>query len=730
MVNSRRVNRCFILFLLVNLLGRTSSRGREPEEQVEKNWVDNRWNQTILGPFQACTLQFANGTVAKALAVNTGGKSGNSAVCYDTTTGSLRAAWIGGFLQFDPARYGLINKPRAAGAVQFLGPKGPAWNAPVEYLGTEIRGDRVLLRWRVDQSEVTESPSADEANGLTVISRTLEIAPSNKSLRLTLLDDESRMATIEKMDGVSLARVDHGGNSMVIVVRGDATIDANDASGKNPVIEFRAADRVRSAELSVWCGTKARLAEVADSVARRLGPIALPSSSVNAHWPSVETKGELGAGKQPWVIDTLTAPYDNPWKALLFFSGVDFLPNGDLLACTIHGDVWLVQGVDAQLSKLTWHRFATGLFQPLGLRVVDGRIYVLGRDRITVLRDLDANGEADVYENFSDLIETSAGGHDYVTCLETDVSGNFYYVDPRGVHRISSDGKSSETIASGWRNPNGMSVGPDRTITVAPQEGNWTPSSHIDVVRRDGYYGFGGPRITPERPLGYDLPLCWIPRSVDNSTGSQVWVTNDRWGIARGELLNLSFGRCSVQLVLRETVQGQAQGGVVALPGRFISGVMRGTFSPFDRQLYLAGAQGWQTAATRDGCIQRMRYTGGAVRFPIGLAARRNGLHIKFSTPLQKTTAEDPGSYNIEQWNYEYASRYGSKEFSLVHPGAVGRDPVEIKSAHLLDDQCTVVLEIPSIRPVMQMHVEWNLTAADGAPVRGEFFNTIHHLGE
>ena len=301
------------------------------------------------------------------------------------------------------------------------------------------------------------------------------------------------------------------------------------------------------------------------------------------------------------------------------------------------------------------------------------------------------------------LAFTGSSVHDYVTCLETDVSGNFYYVDPRGVHRIAADGKSNETIASGWRNPNGMSVGPDRTITVAPQEGNWTPSSHIDVVRPGGYYGFGGPHVAPERPLGYDLPLCWIPRSVDNSTGSQVWVTSDRWGIPRGELLNLSFGRCSVQLVLRETVNGQPQGGVVPLPGRFISGVMRGTFSPIDGQLYLAGAQGWQTAATRDGCLQRMRSTGEPLRIPIGLAARRNGLQIKFATPLKKATAEDIGSYDVEQWNYEYAERYGSKEFSVAHRGVVGRDPVEIKSAKLLDDGCTVLLEIPSIAPVMRI---------------------------
>ena len=30
--------------------------------------------------------------------------------------------------------------------------------------------------------------------------------------------------------------------------------------------------------------------------------------------------------------------------------------------------------MDAKLGKLTWKRFATGLYQPLGLKVVDGKV--------------------------------------------------------------------------------------------------------------------------------------------------------------------------------------------------------------------------------------------------------------------------------------------------------------------------------------------------------------------
>ena len=85
-------------------------------------------------------------------------------------------------------------------------------------------------------------------------------------------------------------------------------------------------------------------------------------------WTPLTTRGQRGFGNDAYVIDTVTVPYDNPWKALFFTAGVDFLPNGDAAVCTIHGDVWLVSGIDDGLQKITWRRFATGLFQPLGLR--------------------------------------------------------------------------------------------------------------------------------------------------------------------------------------------------------------------------------------------------------------------------------------------------------------------------------------------------------------------------
>src|SRR5436190_13980029 len=98
-------------------------------------------------------------------------------------------------------------------------------------------------------------------------------------------------------------------------------------------------------------------------------------------------------------------------------------------------------------------------------------------------------------------LPTTDRGHDYITCLETDAAGNFYFVSWHGLYKVSPDGKKTELVSTGFRNPNGMSVGPDGTLTVAPQEGEWTPASAIFVAKPGSYHGYGGPKVTTRRPL-------------------------------------------------------------------------------------------------------------------------------------------------------------------------------------------------------------------------------------
>lgn len=635
----------------------------------EKDWADARWNQADVGPFMTSALQVGDQTILRAISV----KVGAGGVVFDPDTLTLRAGWTGGFLSFSPARYGLIEKPKIAGEIRWTAPPGPAWNSPGRFVGLEVTGSSVVFKYRVDDVLIAESAGPGK--------RKILVGPRERPLTL-VLPKGTRVEGAPSRSLEDRERVEFAPSPTPTTV----------GAGEGPESPDIGADLER--------------------------------------WAPVDTRGQLGREKGPYVVDTLTVPYDNPWKALMFLSGLDFFKNGDAAVCTIHGDVWIVSGIDEKLEKLTWKRYATGLYQALGLKIVDDKVYVLGRDRITRLHDLNGDGEADFYESFCSDLPTSAGGHDYITCLETDAAGNFYFVSWHGLYKVSPDGKKTELVSTGFRNPNGLSVGPDGTITVAPQEGEWTPASAIMVAKPGSYHGYGGPKVTPERPLGYEPPICWIPRGIDNSTGGQVWVDSDRWGPLKGQLLNLSFGQSSLMLVLREQVEGLTQGGVVPMKVGFASGAIRGRFNPKDGQLYVVGTKGWVSNATRDGCLQRVRYTGAKVTLPLEMHAGAGGLSLRFAEPLDKELAEDGDSWAAEQWNYKYAAEYGSKEYSANADGVEGHDAVAVKSAKLSDDGRTVLLAMPALKPVMQLRLRYSLRSADGAPVKGEIDSTIHRLGQ
>ena len=170
--------------------------------------------------------------------------------------------------------------------------------------------------------------------------------------------------------------------------------------------------------------------------------------------------------------------------------------------------------------------------------------------------------------------------------------------------------------------------------------------------------------------------MVYLPRLVDNSAGGQVYVDSDRWGPLRHQMIHTSFGTGSHLLLLRDEVEGVLQGAVVPLVGEFLSGAHRGRFSPRDGQLYVTGMGGWGTYTPRNGCFQRVRYTGQPVQLPVGIHAHRNGIALKFSQSLDPTIASQVSSHFAQAWNYRYSAAYGSAEYSTVHYGARGHEPI------------------------------------------------------
>ena len=96
-------------------------------------------------------------------------------------------------------------------------------------------------------------------------------------------------------------------------------------------------------------------------------------------WPEVlKTQAIVGADAEAFAVDVLTHPVNNPWNCQLRTTGFDFFADGKRAAvCTWDGDVWLVAGIDAPGQGLTWQRIASGLFQPLGLKIVREQVHQL-----------------------------------------------------------------------------------------------------------------------------------------------------------------------------------------------------------------------------------------------------------------------------------------------------------------------------------------------------------------
>ncbi|MYF99435.1 hypothetical protein F4212_09920 [Candidatus Poribacteria bacterium] len=446
---------------------------------------------------------------------------------------------------------------------------------------------------------------------------------------------------------------------------------------------------------------------------------------------------------QPFAIDKIDWPSENPWESWIRFGGFDFFPDGNSAALsTWNGDVWTVMGLNDSLGRLVWQRIATGLNQPLGLKIVGDQIYVAGRDQITRLVDLNEDGEIDFYENFNNDVYNSEHFHEQVMDLQTDAAGNFYYMKS-GRHalpsqhphhgtliKVSADGEQSTVIAYGFRASNGLGISPGPTFYGTDQEGFWLPANRLNRITEPGkFYGnLLGWYPPGEPPNTYEPPLCWVAPFVDRSPATLVWIPTDMWAEMGDSLLSVSYGTGKVYTVLQHKTEGIIQGAVTELGVEFPTGVMRGRFHPKSGDLYVAGLFGWSSNKQEDTGFYRVRMTGAPLRTPKSFRAVNDGLVINFYTPLEPESATNSDNWRIQSWEYRWTKNYGSPQ--LKRSGEEGRDIHPVQSVTLSEDGKSVFLNIPSLTPTMQFHVNITCDFADGIPLNCYIHGTIHALEE
>lgn len=433
--------------------------------------------------------------------------------------------------------------------------------------------------------------------------------------------------------------------------------------------------------------------------------------------------------------------------------GMDFLPDGRLAVSTRRGYVYLVSNLEkSSASDAHFHRFASGLHEGLGLKVVDGEIHVVERGALTRLLDTDGDGVADRFENLCNAWGLSGNYHEYAYGLEQDAQGNLYValnvsfirgaespVPYRGwVVRVRPDGEM-EPFCFGFRSPNGMGTNAAGDIFVTDNQGEWVPASPLYHLRKDHFFGHPvSLRWTKEA-----LDKGWAPTTKDGPgdwkrTPAAVWMpyeelsqsatdvvcdlTGGRFGPFSEQLFVGDMTKGTVVRVQLEKVQGEYQGACF-LFRRGCGAVNRMAFGP-DGRLYLSRAnRGWGGGGLGEG-LARLEYSG-KLPFEIhSIHLRPDGFQIRLTKPIANDAVLQPQDVRIEQYGYNNWSNYGSPK--------IDRRALPVKSMSLSADRQEIHLTLDGLTAgrICQITLP-RLAASDGGVLlHPEGFYTINALAE
>ena len=754
---------------------------------LAETWRTNRkpWLDMDYGPVIAASISAGQPDDAsvdakpgdniayKGLAISLTPKK-DASILFDTETLRYAAGWLGDHLVLSDTVYdGKYDAhPYVEGKKVFETDAAPGWahggtfkdprtqpfgNLPEEwgrYRGLYAYGDKTVLSYTVGGVGVLDLPGFTRSDTTQVITRTLEIDPSSKELQLEVervaIGEPATISLETLKPEIGAAKdtlVVYGGIEPYVAgvtgICGNAHWDLSDKGHvrlRIPASKSVQRFKLYMAQSSLEghaLGDFAALIKRAAAV-EPLEPYT--HGGPKRFEKTIVTKGTLGKEPGPYAVDELTLPVDNPWKSWMRIGDIAFFSDDRAAMTTWSGDVWVVSGVNKGLSKLTWKRYATGFAQPLGIDVIDDVVYVLGRDQITRLHDLNGDGEADYYENFNNDFLLTHHYHEFTFHLAHDSEGNFYFgkaarhglpanTPHQGtILKLDKNGKNLQVVCSGIRVPNGgVAIGPNGQITASDQEGHWVPATRINLCTPGSFHGYMWGGSVPAGRTEPDKPILFLPKNVDNSAGGQAWVDNTRWGPFLGSLVHVSYGRSDLFLLMMEKVNGQVQGGAIRFPLEFGTGLLRPKFRPQDGQLYVCGLFGWGTRMRNMGGFYRVRYTGKPVYMPKELHATKGGLYITFTQPLDRSSAENVGNYSCSRWNYKWRANYGSDHYK--RNGEKGHEKVPILSAKLEDDKRTVFLQIADMAEVNQMQTNFRIKAADGTKMDSAIYHTVNVLG-
>ncbi|MEO9477654.1 MAG: family 16 glycoside hydrolase [Cyclobacteriaceae bacterium] len=389
--------------------------------------------------------------------------------------------------------------------------------------------------------------------------------------------------------------------------------------------------------------------------------------------------------------------------------GIDFLSEDEMLVCTWDelGPVYKVSNFRSEdPSQIEVELIASGLAEPLGIKVVDGEIYVLQKQELTKLIDNDGDGLIDEYEAIADDWTVSANFHEFAFglvykdgyfygALATDILPGGASAQPqpqdRGkVLKVSKETGEVELIASGLRTPNGIGIGVDDEIFVADNQGDWLPASKINHVREGAWYGSRS--VDPEgtRDMVQDEPVVWLPQDeIGNSPSTPLYIDK---GPYVGQMIHCEVTHGGVKRVFVEKVNDNYQGVVFRFSQGIEAGVNRLAWAP-DGSLLLGGvgvSGNWGQTGKLNYGLQRMVYNGSSAFEMLSVSARSNGFEIEFTEPIKEGQNISAQDFLVERFYFKPTPKYGGPKLDLTE--------LKPKNFYLSDDRKKIFIELDGLK--------------------------------
>ncbi len=401
-----------------------------------------------------------------------------------------------------------------------------------------------------------------------------------------------------------------------------------------------------------------------------------------------------------------------PADAVMEAGSILSLPDGRIVVGTRRGDIYFASDAETTPAAPRWKLFATGLTEVLGLAMRDGILYATQQSEVTRVLDTDGDGRADRFETVSDAWAWG-GEHEYTFGSDFDRDGAIWtvhcltgsYTSDRPFRgwalRHFPDGRW-EAMCSGLRSPGGVVFNAEGDAFYTENQGPWNSFSSLKPLRPGGFMGHPagnvwydhapnmGPR--PAEPTGGEsgrreldaaripqlvLPAVVFPYKKMGQSASAIMLdkSGGKFGPFAGQMFVADYTLSIVMRAEMEKVNGVYQGACYPFRQGFATGPIGGTLTPSGHIFVGGSKRGWPVRGLAARALQRLDWSG-KVPFEIhSMRVKPDGFELRFTLPVDATTASAPRSYSLETFTHHFYAVYGGPEIEQADQRIVSATP-------------------------------------------------------